>query len=581
MKPNISIIIPVYNVETYLADCLDSILAQTFESFEVILVDDGSTDGSPAIAQKYADAHSEQIRYYRKENGGPGLARNFGISKAKGDYLMFVDSDDIVDPEMLTDLYESAFVLESDIIFCPYFRHGLYQEVTIEGTYDFDMDKVYTGTDFLKQSDYTVTTCSKLYRTAFVKQFAFPAHWFEDVAWLPVVMSYAKKISYVSTPYYHYLRHDTSIVSSTSNKQILGSLDAIRFIVQNANPEAASDVAPFTASLTLYMCTRRPAFADRYVDLLMENKDFILSNTNFEEHPRLKVRLDYYYNAFQAIPKHIYYDHFGKTTLTEQEQNNLDTLVGTLVEFDAKITCLNEENCDIDEHPAIRKAYDEGRYHVVGQYFKCKKLMEEGGIALSKQVRGIKYITPLLLRTQGSVNPMLLVQHLSEKMDDDAIYVADVGQNQLWSADNYVMKNGRFLTSGGMGTMGYSIPAGIGAKMCTPDKQVVVVCGDGSFQMSMYELGTIAVNKVPIKILVMRNHYLGLVREHQEKTYEEHYFGVQLYDYPKYAEIAAAYDMDYFHCDSNETLDAELDRFLACDKACIMVCEVDSHNNTK
>jgi len=179
------------------------------------------------------------------------------------------------------------------------------------------------------------------------------------------------------------------------------------------------------------------------------------------------------------------------------------------------------------------------------------------------------------------VNPMLLVQHLSEKMDDDAIYVADVGQNQLWSADNYVMKNGRFLTSGGMGTMGYSIPAGIGAKMCTPDKQVVVVCGDGSFQMSMYELGTIAVNKVPIKILVMRNHYLGLVREHQEKTYEEHYFGVQLYDYPKYAKIAAAYDMDYFHCDSNETLDAELDRFLACDKACIMVCEVDSHNNTK
>ena len=62
MKPNISIIIPVYNVEAYLADCLDSILAQTFESFEVILVDDGSTDGSPAIAQKYADAHSEQIR---------------------------------------------------------------------------------------------------------------------------------------------------------------------------------------------------------------------------------------------------------------------------------------------------------------------------------------------------------------------------------------------------------------------------------------------------------------------------------------------------------------------------------------
>ena len=117
MKPNISIIIPVYNVEAYLADCLDSILAQTFESFEVILVDDGSTDGSPAIAQKYADAHSEQIRYYRKENDGPGLARNFGVSKAKGDYLMFVDSDDIVDPEMLTDLYESALYWKATLSF--------------------------------------------------------------------------------------------------------------------------------------------------------------------------------------------------------------------------------------------------------------------------------------------------------------------------------------------------------------------------------------------------------------------------------------------------------------------------------
>ena len=102
-------------------------------------------------------------------------------------------------------------------------------------------------------------------------------------------------------------------------------------------------------------------------------------------------------------------------------------------------------------------------------------------------------------------------------MDDDAIYVADVGQNQLWSADNYVMKNGRFLTRRRYGNYGLLSIRLESERMCTPDKQVVVVCGDGSFQMSMYELGTIAVNKVPIKILVMRNHYLGLVREHQEK----------------------------------------------------------------
>ena len=178
------------------------------------------------------------------------------------------------------------------------------------------------------------------------------------------------------------------------------------------------------------------------------------------------------------------------------------------------------------------------------------------------------------------VNPMTLVQHLSEKMDDDAIYIADVGQNQLWSADNYIMKNGRFLTTGGMGTMGYSIPAAIGAKLVDPSRQVVAVCGDGDFQMSMFELGTIAVNKIPVKILVMRNTYLGLVREHQEKKYHKRYSGVELHKYPHYDKLAEAYDMEYFYADSNETLDDELDRFLACPGACIMVCEIDSANNT-
>ena len=179
------------------------------------------------------------------------------------------------------------------------------------------------------------------------------------------------------------------------------------------------------------------------------------------------------------------------------------------------------------------------------------------------------------------VNPMLLVHLLSAKMDDDAIYVADVGQNQLWSADSYIMKHGRFLTTGGMGTMGYSIPAAIGAKMCCPDRQVVAVCGDGSFQMSMCELGTIAANELPLKILIVKNHFLGLVREYQEKTYHSHYKAVELSDFPKQEGIARAYDMEYFECSDNDSLSDELDRFLACPKASLMVCYVDSKNNTK
>ena len=179
------------------------------------------------------------------------------------------------------------------------------------------------------------------------------------------------------------------------------------------------------------------------------------------------------------------------------------------------------------------------------------------------------------------VNPNLLVQMLSEKMDDNAVYVADVGQNQLWSADNYVMKNGRFMTTGGMGTMGYSIPAAMGAKMYDPSVQAVAVCGDGSFQMSMNELATIRVNQVPVKVLVMKNRFLGLVREYQYNTYDSHYSGVRLYDWPRYDQIAEAYEMPFFSCSHDADLEKTLDEFLACPDACLMVCDVDSEDRVK
>ena len=179
------------------------------------------------------------------------------------------------------------------------------------------------------------------------------------------------------------------------------------------------------------------------------------------------------------------------------------------------------------------------------------------------------------------VNPNLLVQMLSEKMDDNAVYVADVGQNQLWSADNYVMKSGRFMTTGGMGTMGYSIPAAMGAKMYDPSVQAVAVCGDGSFQMSMNELATIRVNQVPVKILVMKNRFLGLVREYQYNTYDSHYSGVRLYDWPRYDKIAEAYEMPFFSCSHDAELEETLDAFLACPDACLMVCDVDSEDRVK
>ena len=110
------------------------------------------------------------------------------------------------------------------------------------------------------------------------------------------------------------------------------------------------------------------------------------------------------------------------------------------------------------------------------------------------------------------VNPHRLIAALTKALDSDAVYVADVGLNQIWSARSANIKDGRFLTSGGMGTMGYALPAAMGARLATTARQVVAVMGDGGFQMSMQELATLCQHDIPVKMAVLRNDCLGLAR---------------------------------------------------------------------
>ncbi len=175
----------------------------------------------------------------------------------------------------------------------------------------------------------------------------------------------------------------------------------------------------------------------------------------------------------------------------------------------------------------------------------------------------------------GYVDPALFVKTLSEELNDDAVYVADVGQNQMWSCGNIIVKNGRFLTSGGMGTMGYSIPAAIGAKKAQPQKQVVAVCGDGSFQMAMCELATMQQHNIPIKIVVFHNGYLGLVREYQHNTYKGNYSVVDLSGSPDLAKLSSAYNIDFVRMYDNNNMRQIICDFLKNDQAMIMECMLD------
>jgi acetolactate synthase-1/2/3 large subunit len=173
------------------------------------------------------------------------------------------------------------------------------------------------------------------------------------------------------------------------------------------------------------------------------------------------------------------------------------------------------------------------------------------------------------------INPVNFIRELSLAMDKNSVYVADVGQNQMWSCSNYVARGGRFMTSGGMGTMGYALPAAMGAKVAAPDRQVVGVCGDGGFQMTMQELATISQYNIPVKLVILKNTVLGLVRQYQHYNYKDRYSVIDLGTKPDLSLIAQAYGIGYLKLDNSLKTDSTLAAFLAEDKSMILEVDVD------
>ena len=177
-------------------------------------------------------------------------------------------------------------------------------------------------------------------------------------------------------------------------------------------------------------------------------------------------------------------------------------------------------------------------------------------------------------KRSGSVFPGTAIRRLGAKLDEDAVVCVDVGQNQIFTCKYFPQKHGRLLTSGGLGTMGYALPAAIGVRVAKPGRQTVVVCGDGSFQMAMNELAAIRCADLDIKILVFQNHTLGLVHQIQKSVPYHGPFGVDLDGSPDFAAIAAAYGIPSIMVREEEELDEAIERFLSTKGACLMLCEV-------
>ena len=212
----VSVIVPVYNVEKYLARCIQSVCGQSYQGLEIILVDDGSKDKSGVICDEYAERDG-RIKVIHKENGGLGDARNAGVEKAEGKYLLFVDSDDRIHENLVRDTVETAEKNQADMVIFDYIGEEENGNLTDRFTFPFSANRVI---EVAEEKELIMRSCSavnKLIRRELWKEsgFQFPkGRYYEDLATIPKVMTKTKKIVYLPEVYYYYLMRDGSIMHS-------------------------------------------------------------------------------------------------------------------------------------------------------------------------------------------------------------------------------------------------------------------------------------------------------------------------------------------------------------------------------
>jgi len=216
----VSVIVPVFNVEKYLARCLDSLVKQTISDYEILIVNDGSTDGSVEIMKDYEIKYKDLIKVYSKKNGGLGSARNYGLQYAKGEYIGFIDSDDYVMPVMFEKMYHKAKVEDADLVIC-------------------DINIVDDSGNFICKTDITsyenicisakayahkygrTNAFNKLYRSDlfFKTGIRYPSGWFEDIPVTALAIEKANKIVYVNEPLMYYVQRRGSIMNQSVSEK--------------------------------------------------------------------------------------------------------------------------------------------------------------------------------------------------------------------------------------------------------------------------------------------------------------------------------------------------------------------------
>ena len=274
----VSVIVPVYNVEKYIEKCLESIKRQSFDDFECLIINDGTKDNSIEVAKRLV-GNDDRFVFYDKENGGLSDARNYGIEKANGEYLSFIDSDDYIDEDLLKLAYDKATKHNSDI-------------VCFDMIYEWENRnlEVSKGANFEEVTDYKEnrnvvfinnSANNKLYKKEFLKDRRFiKGMWYEDLAVIPTWLAEANNVSYVDKPLYYYVQREGSITHHP-DERLFDVYKALSMVKKELNL-TSKDIKDLYFDNCLVMTTLRiKDFDDKATRLSYYKKNIELLNKEY------------------------------------------------------------------------------------------------------------------------------------------------------------------------------------------------------------------------------------------------------------------------------------------------------------
>ena len=276
----VSIIVPIYKVEDYIRECIDSILAQTYPDFELILVDDGSPDSCGRICDDYAKGDN-RIKVVHKVNGGLTSARNAGLEVAKGEWIMHVDGDDWIEPDMIESLIEAAKAAEADLVFGDFIKYGA--NAGNKQLPSWSSDKIDSLSRYIAYSMTTIwgSIAKRSLYTEHSLKSPDGVSYCEDFHLIVRLCHFANKIVNVHRPFYHYRYRPTSIMSNMNRKTEADEQwvyqDTIRFFKEQGVYEEYKKVMSWRVLKGAQELLLVPSEHHRFMELFNDGKEFIFS----------------------------------------------------------------------------------------------------------------------------------------------------------------------------------------------------------------------------------------------------------------------------------------------------------------